>query len=98
MHVARLHRKVSRQRNHVDHAVSATYAKSHGTVLVSVPLEGPPPNRVPLPAGCYELRVAAYASDDVVSGGDSCTVAYAGPSSSTASVPCRLRFSAKDCR
>jgi putative transposase len=32
--VARLHRKVSRQRNHVVHVLSAAYAKSHGTVVV----------------------------------------------------------------
>lgn len=32
--VARLHRKVSRQREHVVQNLSATYAKSHGTVIV----------------------------------------------------------------
>jgi putative transposase len=32
--VARLHRKVRRQRDHVLHGLSAAYAKSHGTVVV----------------------------------------------------------------
>jgi putative transposase len=34
LRVARLHRKVRRQREHVIHKLSATYAKSHGTVIV----------------------------------------------------------------
>ena len=32
--VARLHRKIQRQRDHVAHTLSASYAKSHGTVVV----------------------------------------------------------------
>ncbi len=32
--VAKLHRRVRRQRNHVLHEISAAYAKSHGTVIV----------------------------------------------------------------
>lgn len=34
LRVAKLHRKIRRQRNHVLHVLSATYAKSHGTVVV----------------------------------------------------------------
>lgn len=34
LRVARLHRKVGRQRSHVLHELSAHYAKSHGTVVV----------------------------------------------------------------
>jgi putative transposase len=34
LRVARLHRKVRRQREHVIHELSATYAKNHGTVIV----------------------------------------------------------------
>jgi putative transposase len=34
LQVARLHRKVRRQREHVVHCLSAAYAKSHGTVVV----------------------------------------------------------------
>ena len=33
-HVARIHRKVRRQRDHVLHNLSSAYAKSHGTVVV----------------------------------------------------------------
>lgn len=34
LRVAKLHRKVRRQRDHVLHEISTTYAKSHGTVVV----------------------------------------------------------------
>lgn len=34
LRVARLHRKVRRQRDHVLHCISSAYAKSHGTVVV----------------------------------------------------------------
>ncbi len=34
LRVARIHRKVRRQREHMVHNLSATYAKSHGTVVV----------------------------------------------------------------